>query len=292
MSQAATQTNNVETSHECFDVEIKDHIAHISLSRPQVANAMNKTFWNELPAIVRDIDENARARVIVISAQGKHFSAGMDLSVFAGGPDQSHIEAGRRRERMMQTVLMLQKTFSCLEEARMPVLVAINGACVGGGMDFTSAADMRYCTKDAFFCIAEINIGMTADVGTFPRMGYVMPQGLVRELAFTGRRMFADEAQACGFVNKVFETQDQMMEAVMGHATDIANKSPLAITGSKEMLNYGRDHSVADALKHIAVWQTGMFQPGDMAESFTAQGEKRDPEFQELMPIPKKFDDL
>ncbi|MBD3666806.1 MAG: enoyl-CoA hydratase/isomerase family protein, partial [Kangiella sp.] len=202
MSQAAaTQT---DTSHECFDVEIKDHIAHIRLSRPQVANAMNKTFWNELPAIVRDIDENARARVIVLSAEGKHFSAGMDLSVFGSGTDKSHVEAGRRRERMMQTVLMLQKTFSCLEEARMPVLAAINGACVGGGMDFTSAADMRYCTKDAFFCIAEINIDMTADVGTFPRMGYVMPPGLVRELAFTGRRMYAAQAKACAFAHEVY----------------------------------------------------------------------------------------
>lgn len=277
---------------ECFNVKIENHIAHIRLARPQVANAMNMTFWNELPAIVKDISDNARARVIVISGEGKHFTAGMDLAVFGGGADQSHIEAGRRRERLMQTVLMLQKTFSCLEEARMPVLAAIQGACVGGGMDFVSAADMRYCTKEAFFSIAEINIGMTADVGTFPRMGYVMPQGLVREMAFTGRRMMAEEAKACGFVNEVFDTHEAMMQAVTGHAKEIASKSPLAIWGSKEMLNYGRDHSVADALKHIAVWQTGMFQPGDMAESFTAQQEKRAPEFQELMPVPKRFDNL
>lgn len=290
MSQAATSEN--ATSHECFDVEIKDHIAHIRMTRPQVANAMNRAFWIELPAIVADINENARARVIVVSAEGKHFTAGMDLSVFGSGTDQSDIEAGRRRERLMQTVLMLQKTFSCFEEARMPVLAAIQGACVGGGMDLTSAVDCRYATRDAFFCVQEINIGMTADVGTFPRITQVMPQGLARELSYSGRRMGAEEAKACGFLNEVYETHEEMMEAVMNVAREIANRSPLAVAGSREMLNFARDHSIADGLKHIAVWQTGMFQPGDMAESFAAQQEKRDPEFQELMPIPKDFNDL
>ena len=269
----------------CFKVEIKDHIAHIVLSRPEKMNAMNRDFWHDLPAIVREIDEGALARVIVISSTGKHFTSGMDLSVFTSGPDIAGKETGRVRANLMQTVLKLQKTFSCLDEARMPVLMAVQGGCIGGGVDFASACDMRYCTKDAFFCIQEINIGMTADVGTFPRLPHLMPQGLVRELAYTGRRLFADEAKACGFVNAVFETQEEMLAAVMGIARDIAARSPLAVYGSKEMINYARDHSIADGLKHIAVWQTGMFQPHDMMESFAAKSEQREPEFDDLLPV-------
>lgn len=269
----------------CFKVEIKDHIAHIVLNRPEKMNAMNRDFWHDLPAIVREIDEGALARVIVISSTGKHFTSGMDLSVFTSGPDMAGKETGRVRANLMQTVLKLQKTFSCLDEARMPVLMAVQGGCIGGGVDFASACDMRYCTKDAFFCIQEINIGMTADVGTFPRLPHLMPQGLVRELAYTGRRLFAEEAKSCGFVNAVFDTQEEMLAAVMGIARDIAARSPLAVYGSKEMINYARDHSIADGLKHIAVWQTGMFQPHDMMESFAAKSEKREPEFDDLLPV-------
>ncbi|MEQ9529903.1 MAG: crotonase/enoyl-CoA hydratase family protein [Parvibaculaceae bacterium] len=269
---------------ECFKVEIRDHIAHIVLDRPEKMNAMNRDFWHDLPRIVREIDEGALARVIVISSTGKHFTAGMDLSVFTSGPDMKGKETGRVRANLMRTVLQLQKTFSCLDEARMPVLMAVQGGCIGGGVDFASACDMRYCTKDAFFCIQEINIGMTADVGTFPRLPHLMPQGLVRELAYTGRRLFAEEARSCGFVNAVFDTQEEMLDAVMGIARDIAARSPLAVLGSKEMLNYARDHSIADGLRHIAVWQSGMFQPADMMESFAAKSEKRDPEFDDLLP--------
>lgn len=272
-------------SYECFKVEIADNIAHIVLDRPEKMNAMNRAFWRELPEIVREIDEGALARVIVISSTGKHFTAGMDLSVFGSGPDTKGKETGRLRANLMRTVLKLQKTFGCLDEARMPVIMAVQGGCIGGGVDFSSACDMRYCTKDAFFCIQEINIGMTADVGTFPRLPHLMPQGLVRELAYTGRRLFADEAKACGFVNAVYETQGEMLQAVFAIAREIAARSPLAVHGSKEMINYARDHTIEDGLRQIAVWQTGMFQPADMAESFAAKSEKREPVFDDLLPI-------
>ncbi|MCF8469304.1 MAG: crotonase/enoyl-CoA hydratase family protein [Parvibaculum sp.] len=276
-------------AYECFKVEIKDKIAHIVLDRPEKMNTMNRAFWRELPEIVREIDEGALARAIVVSSTGKHFTAGMDLSVFTSGPDNKGKETGRLRASLMQTILRLQKTFSCLDEARMPVLIAMQGGCVGGGVDFASASDMRYCTKDAFFCIQEINIGMTADAGTFPRLPHLMPQGLVRELAYTGRRLYADEAKACGFVNAIFDTQEEMLDAVTGIARDIASRSPLAVHGSKEMINYARDHSIADGLKHIAVWQTGMFQPADMMETFAAKAEKREPEFDDLLPEEDAF---
>jgi enoyl-CoA hydratase len=144
---------------------------------------------------------------------------------------------------------------------------------------------MRFATKDAFFCIQEINLGMTADVGTFPRLAHLMPQGIVRELAYTGRRFQAEEARACGFVNALFDNHEQLLEAVTGIAVDITRRSPLAVWGSKEMLNYGRDHTIDDALRHIAVWQTGMFQPTDMQEAFAAKSEKRDPSYADLLPV-------
>jgi enoyl-CoA hydratase len=284
MSAASTQAL-AGRSYECFKVEIADGIAHIVLNRPEKMNAMNRAFWRELPAIVEEIDQGALARVIVISSTGKHFTAGMDLSVFTSGSSTKGKEQGRIRANLMKTVLKLQKTFGCLDEARVPVLMAVQGGCIGGGVDFASACDMRYCTKDAFFCIQEINIGMTADVGTFPRLPHLMPQGLVRELAYTGRRLFADEAKSCGFVNAVFDTQEELLAGVFAIAREIAARSPLAVYGSKEMLNYARDHSIADGLKHIAVWQTGMFQPADMMESFAAKAEKREPVFDDLLPI-------
>ncbi|HUO90920.1 MAG TPA: enoyl-CoA hydratase-related protein [Rhizomicrobium sp.] len=282
-------------TYRCFNVEIANHIAHIQLNRGAELNTMVPEFWTELPTIVRDIDDNARARVIVISSTGKHFSAGMDLAVFTGGGSagtsaaRSQQERGRVRASLRLSVLDIQKSFNVLEEARMPVLVAIQGGCVGGGVDLASACDCRYTTEDAFFVIQEINIGMTADVGTFPRLCNLMPTGMVRELAYSGRRLPARKAMELGFVNEIFPNQQAMLGHVMGIAKDIAEKSPLAVYGSKVMINYARDHSVADGLDYIATWQAGMYFPEtDMMEAFKAKSEKRPGKFDELLPIRRR----
>jgi enoyl-CoA hydratase len=163
--------------------------------------------------------------------------------------------------------------------------MAIQGGCVGGAVDFASACDCRYATEDAFFVIQEINIGMTADVGTFPRLCKLMPEGMVKELAYAGRRLPAKKAMQFGLVNDVFATQDEMLKHVMALAKDIAEKSPLAVHGSKVMINYARDHSTADGLDYIAIWQAGMYNPEtDMRESFVAKAEKRTPKFGDLLP--------
>src|SRR6185437_413464 len=246
-------------------------------------------------AIVKDIDDNARARVIVISSTGKHFSGGMDLAVFTGGSSagtsaaRAQTERGRTRASLRLSILDIQESFNCLERARVPVLIAIQGGCVGGAVDMASACDCRYATEDSFFVIQEINIGMTADVGTFPRLCKLMPAGMVRELAYSGRRMPAKKAAQLGLVNEVFATQEAMLAHVMGIAKDIAEKSPLAVYGSKVMINYARDHTTADGLDYIATWQAGMYHPEvDMMEAFTAKNEKRPGKFDELLPIRRR----
>lgn len=278
-------------NYESFNIEVKDHIAHVQFSRPEALNSMNKAFWLELPRCVHDIEANTDARVIVISSTGKHFSAGMDLGVFS---DPKSVpmsgDPGRMAENLRRVVLQLQDTLSSLEKVRLPVLAAVHGGCIGGALDLVCAADSRYCTVDAYFTIKETELGMTADVGTLQRLPKLMPEGVVRELAYTGRKFGAEEAQRLGFVNTVYENQEAMLEGVMAIAAQIAANSPLAVTGCKEMINFSRDHSVEDSLKYMATWQAGMFRPGDMMKTFQAKAQKQAPTYDALFPVKDLFD--
>ena len=271
---------------ECFDVEVTDGVAHLRLNRPDALNTMTPDFWRELPELLDEIDRNASARVVVLSSTGRHFSAGMDLAVFTGGSDlltePGVSEAGRRRAHLFQTVLKLQDVFTKLEAIRQPVLAAVQGGCIGGAVDLVCAADMRYATADSFFCVQEINIGMTADVGTLQRLPKLIPEGVARELAYTGDRMPAERAKDVGLVNEVFADHDALIEGVLDIAARIAAHSPLAVWGTKEVVNFARDHTVGDSLRYMAAWQSGMFQPGDMMEEFAAKAERRTPSFEDL----------
>ncbi len=274
-------------TYQCFDVTIADKIAHVMLNRPEKRNAMSPAFWDELPEIIEDIDRNARARVIVISSTGPHFSSGLDTSMFmdsslAPGADaqrQAHLQHGAR---FYDTVLRMQHSFNALEACRIPVLAAIQGGCIGGGVDLITACDMRYATEDAFITVFEINIGMTADVGTFPRLVKLIPEGIVRELAYTGRRMPAPEAQACGLVNRVFADQATMLTEVMAIAREIALKAPLAVAGCKRMITYARDHSTADGLDYIGIWNASMLQREEVVEAISANAARRPGNFVDL----------
>lgn len=274
-----------------FTVDIHNHIAHIQLNRPEQMNAMNQAFWRELPECVEAIDAQGQARVIVLSAIGKHFCAGMDLAVFseAGGIPLTG-DPGRMAENLRRLVMQLQASLSALENIRIPVLTAIQGGCIGGALDMVCASDSRYCTKDAFFTIKETQIGMTADVGTLQRLPKLIPEGIVRELAYTGRDFTADEALKFGLVNQVFDDHAAMMDSVMSIAAQIAKNSPLAVVGCKEMINYSRDHSVADSLKYMATWQSGMFRPDDLMKSFAAKAQKTQPEFDGVWPVKEMFE--
>ena len=271
-------------ANQCFDVTESDGIAHLVLNRPGELNSMIPEFWSELPQLVDEISDRGSLRAMVVSSTGRHFSAGMDISVFSGGAlnNGDDVEVGRARANLRYNVLHLQDTFSASERARMPVLAAMQGGVVGGAVDMVTACDMRYATEDAWFCIHEINIGMTADVGTLQRLPKLIPEGIVRELAYTGDRMTAERAKEVGLVNEVFADHQSMLDGVLEIAQRIAAKSPLAVHGSKEMINYTRDHGVADSLQYMAAWQAGMFQPADLIESFGAQMEKRDPVYDDL----------
>ena len=270
---------------KAFTVSIDDnHVVEILLNRPEAINSMNTDFWNELPAIIDALDSKAVARVIILSSKGKHFTAGMDLEVLSnmgGNPDD---EPARRAEQTRRWILSLQNTFTQLEAARMPIISAIQGACIGGGVDMVCATDMRFCTANAYFNIKETELGITADMGTLQRIQHVMPSGLARELAYSSRNLGAEEALACGFVNEVYETHEEMLDAVRALATDIARHSPMAVHGTKIMLNYSRDHSVQDSLNHMATWQSGMLQVPDVQEAMQAGAEKRTPKFDNLLP--------
>tara|TARA_B100001094_G_C18121055_1_gene766872 strand:- start:478 stop:1320 length:843 start_codon:yes stop_codon:yes gene_type:complete len=274
-------------TYECFEVTEIGKVTHVQLSRGDNLNTMIPAFWSELPKIINAISDEGKARAIVISSTGKHFCAGMDLSVFTSGGLESgaKIEKGRRNALTRGSALHLQDSFTCFEKARMPVLTAIQGGCVGGAVDMVTAADMRYASEDAWFCIQEINIGMTADVGTLQRLPKIIPEGVARELAYTGRRMSAKKAYEVGLVNQIFSTHEELVEGVLDIAGEIATKSPLAIWGTKESINFTRDHSVADSLNFIATWQAGMYQPQDMASVFEAQSKNEEPEFDDLPPV-------
>ncbi len=266
-----------------FMLNIENKIAHIVLNRPDKRNALAADFWAELPKAVRDIDEGAKARVIVISSTGPIFCAGIDIAMLAGGVagglDKNQPTYGAA---FLDKVKYLQDTFTALEQCRIPILVAVQGGCYGAGVDMATAADMRYCTQDAFFTITEIDVGMTADVGTFPRILNHLPEGIARELAYTGRKMHADEAKSHGLVNAVYNDKDEMLAGVMEIAATIANKSPLAVMGCKKAITYGRDHNTEDALDQIATWNASFLNPSEMMEAMQARTQKRAGNFKDL----------
>ena len=280
------------SNYECFRVEVREKIAHVVMCRPDKRNSMIPAFWVELPRLIRSIDEEGQARVIVLSAEGPHFTGGLDLAVFSDiGQSADGVEGRIHRPlQFLNTVGKMQHSFSCLEECRIPVIAAIHGGCIGGGVDLVTACDMRFATQDAFLSIQETNIGMTADVGTFPRLLNLIPEGLVRELAYTGRRLFAEEAKAIGLVNRVFETKEALLDHAMGVAADIASKAPVAVYGCKRVITHARDHSTAEGLEYVAMWNAAMLHVEQIMEAMAANAEKRPGRFVDLPPMKTTLD--
>ncbi|MEJ2528499.1 MAG: crotonase/enoyl-CoA hydratase family protein [Gammaproteobacteria bacterium] len=268
------------------ELSMDGQVAHLQFNRPQAYNTMNRAFWREWPVALEQVRNSHDIRVLVISSTGKHFSAGMDLEIFADpDPRLFQGEPARRGEFIRRLVLELQGYFTQLERLRIPVLAAIQGGCIGGALDLICACDCRYCTQDAFFTVKETEIGMSADLGTLQRMPKIINPGLARELVYTARRLEAQEAQMHGLVNHVFTDSESLLSGVMDIARQIASNSPVAVTGSKLMLNHARDHSVADSLEYMATWQAGMFQQADLIEAFATKAQQRDSSFEPLLPL-------
>ena len=280
--------------YKSFTVDVADHVANLVLSRPDELNTMSRDFWVELGEVLEEINKNSEVRVVVMSSTGKHFCAGMDLSAFSNGvdniPDGKKPDHARIGEAVYRVAKELQGYISSLEKIRVPVIAAIQGGCIGGAVDLVTACDIRLASKDAFFCIQEINIGMAADVGTLQRLPKIIPDSKMREMAYTGRRMYADEAKETGLVSDTYESQDEMLAAANELAKVIASKSPVAIYGLKAVMNYSRDHSVSEGLEYNALWSGAMLSQKDMTEAITANMEKRDASFNDLVEV-KKFNE-
>lgn len=274
----------------CFSLSWTDpDVAHLALNRPEALNTMGPAFWRELDALLSDINAEGRARALVISSTGKHFSAGMALETF-GGAITMDDQSPEGRAAIFDLLSQMQATFTRLETLRVPVVFAIQGGCVGGAVDLVTAGCIRYASADAFFCIQEINIGMVADVGTLQRLPKLIPLGVVKELAYTGRRLSAVRAQALGLVNEVFDSHAATVEAALQCAREIAAKPPVAIWGTKQAVNYARDHSVDDSLRQMGWLQGAIWSNAHVREAIVAAKERRAGQFTSLTPL-RSFQD-
>lgn len=254
------------------------HVLHVQLNRPEKRNAMNRAFWRELVECFQKISKDSDCRAVVVSGAGKMFTSGIDLMDMASDILQPPgDDVARIAWYLRDLISRYQKTFTVIEKCPKPVIAAIHGGCIGGGVDLISACDIRYCTQDAFFQVKEVDVGLAADVGTLQRLPKVIGnRSLVNELTFTARKMMADEALDSGLVSRVFPDKDVMLNAAFALAADISSKSPVAVQGSKINLIYSRDHSVDESLDYMATWNMSMLQTQDIIKSVQAAMEKKD----------------
>ena len=267
-----------------FDVEINNSIAHIRLNRPEKRNSMNEDFWNLFPKEVEELDDSGEIRALVISSTGPHFSSGIDLNMFKDDvvEEQSENELGRSRGYFIQQLKYLQNVANCLEATRFPVVAAIQGGCIGGGIDLITAADIRLCTKDAFFIIEEINVGLAADIGTLQRLPKIIPAGIAREWAMMGEKVSADRAKEVGLVSSLHDNQEGMLESAFEIAEKLVSKTPLAMWVTKEVLNYSRDHSVKEGLDNVNLWNAATLHKEDVMTTMMSKMQKKKPEYKNL----------
>lgn len=278
------------TALHSFSLTIENHVAHLVLNQPKAMNTMHPQFWRELDGVLSDLHRSGETRALVISSTGKHFSAGMALETF-GGAIQMNDATPEGRAAVFDTLSDMQATFTKLETLRIPVIAAIQGGCIGGAVDMVTACCIRYASAEAFFCIQEINIGMVADVGTLQRLPKLIPLAVVKELAYTGRRLTADKAMQYGLVNAVFESPEATLQAAMECAKEIASKPPVAMWGTKQAIHFARDHTVDESLKQMGWLQAAIWSNRHVGEAVTAMKEKRAGNFPALSDL-SSFRDL
>ena len=262
-------------------VEIEDHIATVWLDRPEKLNAMNQAFWDDLPAIVRELSADDRARVVVIQGRGRAFSVGIDLAIFGelGAAAASNRSTASKNLDLYRTIAAMQETMTSLAAIQKPVIAAVHGYCLGGGIDLITSADIRLAAADATFSVRETKIGMVADVGTTQRLPRVISPGHAAELLYTGKDIGADRAKEIGLVNDVYPDADSLHKAARELALEIAANSPIAVQGIKSVLQGQEGRTVAEALDYMVLWNAAFLHSNDLVEGVTAQMERRPPEF-------------
>ncbi len=259
-------------------VGIDDGVAHVELARPDRLNAMDRDMFAAIGDTFRALGRDPAVRVILLSGQGRHFTAGLDLE-YAANQFPSDQDPGRAAEARLRHVEWLQEAFNAVEQARPPVIAAIHGGCIGAGVDLVSACDLRIASAEAYLQVAEVDVAITADLGTLQRLAFLLPHGIVRELAYTGRRMTAAEAKAYGLVNSVAADREAAIAEGLELARTIAAKSPLAVAGAKRSLNYSRGRTVEDGLREVGLWNAATLGSVDLAEAIRARLSKSEPKF-------------
>jgi len=262
-----------------------DGVAHLVLCRPERLNTLTPPFFPALRDVVAGLSAAGRTRALVISSTGRHFSAGMALDVFASGLPLLETGSARQRLAFQDGLRQLMRCLDVLEEARFPVIAAIQGGCIGGALDLAAACDLRVCSADAFFTVQEIQIGMAADLGVLQRLPKIVPPAVAREMAYTGDRLGAERALATGLVNAVLPDAAAATAHALQLARSIAAKSPLAIAGSKLALTYAIDHPTADALQQMTLLQSAIFDLGEMQAAIAAWQAKAPARFDPLTPV-------
>ncbi len=268
-----------------LDLDPATGIATLELNRPERLNTLAPAFFPALRDTVQRLSDEGATRALVLRSTGKHFSAGMALDVFAGGFELLDTRSARARLAFQDGLRRLMACVDVLDEARFPTICAVQGGCIGGALDLAAACDIRLCSGDAFFTVQEIHIGMAADLGVLQRLPKIVPQGVAREMAYTGERMGAERALAVGLVNAVLTDTVALHAHAQQIARAIAAKSPLAISGSKRALNYARDHGTAEALQQMTLLQSALFDIDEMAIAIAAWQGKHDAAFAPLAPV-------
>ena len=266
---------------KAFDVAVADDIAQVTLIGPGRGNAMGPDFWSELVPLFGALDADPEVRAVIITGSGANFSFGLDLPAMAGDFGKvlaENAKAGPRTE-FHGTIKRMQAGINAVADCRKPVIAAVSGWCIGGGVDLITAADIRLASADAKFSVREVRVAIVADMGSLARLGTIIGDGHVRELALTGRDIDAARAEKIGLVNDVFEDQAAMLVSARTTALEIAGLPPLVVQGVKEVLDHTRRPQVEDSLRYVAAWNAAFLPSEDLTEAITAVFEKRPPKF-------------
>ena len=269
------------SNYKFYIVEKKPPVAWVFLNRPDKKNAMNPPAWKESLPIFEDLDRDPDIRAVILAGKGACFCAGIDLMEMVKEMPElmEQSQKGGIKWKLIPKISNLQDSISCIEWCRKPVIAAIHGYCIGGGLDMATACDIRICSKDAVFSLREAALGFVADVGVLQRIPLIIGQGHARELAYTARNITAQRAKEILLVNDVYDTSDILMERAEALALEIADMSPLAVQASKDVLNYGVGKPVDDGLKYVASISSNIIPSNDLIEAITAFAEKRKPVF-------------